>query len=80
MLPASYFVWFECNVRMKFLLGSRTVHMAMFNFMIMFSYISLLDTSLNLYIINPLKPKDAYRRRTAPLTSKVAFYIFIQQL
>jgi len=54
--------------------------MAMFNFMIMFSYISLLDTSLNLYIINPLKPKDAYRRRTAPLTSKVAFYIFIQQL
>ena len=30
--------------------------------------------------INPLKPNDAYRRRTAPLTSKVAFYIFIQQI
>jgi hypothetical protein len=29
---------------------------------------------------NPLKPNDAYRRRTAPLTSKVAFYIFIQQI
>ena len=32
------------------------------------------------YIFNPLKPNDAYRRRTAPLTSKVAFYIFIQQI
>ena len=30
--------------------------------------------------INPLKPKDPYRGRTAPLTSKVAFYIFIQQI
>jgi len=30
--------------------------------------------------INPLKPNDPYRGRTAPLTSKVAFYIFIQQL
>ena len=29
---------------------------------------------------NHLKPNDAYRRRTAPLTSKVAFYIFIQQI
>jgi len=29
---------------------------------------------------NPLKTNDAYRRRTAPLTSKVAFYIFIQQI
>ena len=34
----------------------------------------------NSYSINPLKPNDAYRRRTAPLTSKVAFYIFIQQI
>jgi len=49
MMAASYFVWFECNVGMKFLLGSRTVHMAMFNFMFfMFSYISLLDTSIKL--------------------------------
>ena len=31
-------------------------------------------------LLNPLKPNDAYRRRTAPLTSKVAFYIFIQQI
>jgi len=29
---------------------------------------------------NPLKPNDPYRPRTAPLTSKVAFYIFIQQI
>ena len=29
---------------------------------------------------NPLTPNDPYRDRTAPLTSKVAFYIFIQQI
>jgi hypothetical protein len=28
----------------------------------------------------PLTPNDTYRCRTAPLTSKVAFYIFIQQI
>jgi hypothetical protein len=30
--------------------------------------------------LNPLKPNDPYRGRNAPLTSKVAFYIFIQQI
>ena len=30
--------------------------------------------------INPLTPNDPYTGRTAPLTSKVAFYIFIQQI
>ena len=30
--------------------------------------------------VNPLTPNDTYRGRTAPLTSKVAFYIFIQQI
>ena len=40
----------------------------------------------NLYLfrdkrfINPLTPNDPYGGRTAPLTSKVAFYIFIQQI
>ena len=29
---------------------------------------------------NPLEPNDAYRGGTAPLTSKVAFYIFIQPI
>jgi hypothetical protein len=29
---------------------------------------------------NPLTPNDHYSGRTAPLTSKVAFYIFIQQI
>jgi len=29
---------------------------------------------------NPLTPDDHYSGRTAPLTSKVAFYIFIQQI
>ena len=28
----------------------------------------------------PLTPNDPYSDRTAPLTSKVAFYIFIQQV
>ena len=31
-------------------------------------------------LINPLTPNDHYSGRTAPLTSKVAFYIFIQQI
>jgi len=31
-------------------------------------------------IINPLTPNDPYRGRTAPLTSEVAFYVFIQQI
>jgi len=30
--------------------------------------------------LNPLTPNDPYSGRTAPLTSKVAFYIFIQQI
>ena len=30
--------------------------------------------------LNPLTPKDQYSGSTAPLTSKVAFYIFIQQI
>jgi hypothetical protein len=30
--------------------------------------------------INPLTPNDHYSGRTALLTSKVAFYIFIQQI
>ena len=29
---------------------------------------------------NPLTPNDPNRGRTAPLTTKVAFYIFIQQI
>jgi len=35
-----------------------------------------------LYIleINPLTPNDHYSSRTAPLTSKVTFCIFIQQI
>ena len=30
--------------------------------------------------MNPLTPNDHYSGRTAPLTSKVAFYIFNQQI
>ena len=32
------------------------------------------------FLINPLTPNVNYSGRTAPLTSKVAFYIFIQQI
>jgi len=32
------------------------------------------------YIINPLTPNVNYSGRIAPLTSKFAFYIFIQQI
>ena len=37
-------------------------------------------TAVGIFFINPLTPNDAYRGRTAPLTSEVAFYIFIQQI
>ena len=36
--------------------------------------------TLFLSYFNTLTPNDPYRGRTAPLTSKVAFYIFIQQI
>jgi hypothetical protein len=32
------------------------------------------------FVFNPLTPNGPYRGRTTPLTSKVAFYIFIQQI
>jgi len=32
------------------------------------------------FSLNPLTPNDPYSGRTALLTSKVAFYIFIQQI
>jgi hypothetical protein len=31
-------------------------------------------------VLNPLRPNDPYIGRTALLTSKVAYYIFIQQI
>ena len=31
-------------------------------------------------MLNSFTPNDPYRGRTAPLTSKVAFYVFIQQI
>jgi len=34
----------------------------------------------SLVYVNPLTPNDPHRGRTAPLTSKVTFYIFIQQI
>jgi len=37
-------------------------------------------TKAEKYWINPLTPNDYYSGRTATLTSKVAFYIFIQQI
>ena len=30
--------------------------------------------------LNPLTPNRPYRGRTTPLTSEVAFYVFIQQI
>jgi len=40
--------------------------------------VAVRKTSKNVCFLNPLTPNDPYRGRTAPLTSKVAFYIFIQ--
>jgi len=41
--------------------------------------VQLVGISLMIFI-NLLKPNVNYSGRTAPLTSKVAFYIFIQQI
>ena len=38
------------------------------------------NTGLRVVVINLLTPNVNYSGRTAPLTSKVAFYIFIQQI
>ena len=38
------------------------------------------ETYINAVIVNLLTPNVNYSARTAPLTSKVAFYIFIQQI
>jgi len=50
----------------------------------MFSWLKLLincHCCIQLVVyINPLTPNVNYSGRTAPLTSKVAFYIFIQQI
>jgi len=34
----------------------------------------------NFRVIRPLTPNEPYSGRTAPLTSKVVFYIFIKQI
>ena len=34
----------------------------------------------SVFNVNPLTPNNPYIGRTAPLTSKVAFYVFIQQI
>jgi len=38
------------------------------------------ESNINNSLINLLTPNVNYSGRTAPLTSKVAFYIFIQQI
>ena len=40
----------------------------------------MLDLKFFLEFLNLLTPNVNYSGRTAPLTSKVAFYIFIQQI
>jgi len=44
------------------------------------AYIPVLVSSLDVVALNLLTPNVNYSGRTAPLTSKVAFYIFIQQI
>ena len=38
------------------------------------------EVGYGILLINPLTPNDQYRGRTAPLTFKVSFYMFIQQI
>ena len=44
------------------------------------SYIGVVHVTLIVRYSYPLTPNDPYRGRTAQLTSKVAFYVFIQQI
>jgi len=41
---------------------------------------SITDYDVRFIVVNLLTPNVNYSGRTAPLTSKVAFYIFIQQI
>ena len=62
------------------------------SFFILIAFIGLWQGCLNVVVVrsnplklraccfNPLMPNVNYIGRTAPLTSKVAFYIFIQQM
>ena len=47
-------------------------------------YCAVRTVTLNMYglifAFNPLTPNDPFRGRTAPQTSEVTFYIFIQQI
>ena len=43
-------------------------------------HIGSVTDALSCEMFNPLTPNDFYSGRTAPLTSKVAFYIFFQQI
>jgi len=49
-------------------------------FLLLSSYMFWYSQSLQESYINFLMPNVNYSGRTAPLTSKVAFYIFIQQI
>ena len=47
---------------------------------VLFTFYTQSVLKLKKYLIKPLTPNDPYSGRTAPLTSKVSFYIFIQQI
>ena len=58
-----------------------TKHLYISSFQAQIKQILLLQTCpYSAIFVNPLTPNNPYRGRTAPLTSKVAFYIFIQQI
>ena len=46
----------------------------------MFGMLQVSVVALSEPCLNPLTPNDTYSGRTALLTSKVAFYVFIQQI
>jgi hypothetical protein len=60
-------------------LGTTRPPLAGFSLNLIFEYCSKICQENGVFI-NPLTPNDPHRGRTAPLTSKVAFYIFIQQI
>jgi len=71
-------VWLEAGADLHMVHTVFGVHLAYGGFFLRVSGGRFANTRVT--FINPLTTSETYRGRTAPLTFKVAFYIFIQQI
>ena len=56
------------------------LYIIIFHKNILVTLVTIISVSYNMNTINLLTPNVNYSGRTAPITSKVAFFIFIQQI